>query len=119
MPRILYFLAVLALSGASPLFAESRVDVDGNALYGWCRTQPGGLPNESVGGYCAGFIHGVVGVHGERTTIYGHRACLPMSVTVRQLRRMVVKWLEDHPEKRHLIAHGLVGEALSQTYPCR
>lgn len=74
--------------------------------------------NPSVA-YCAGFIHGVVGVHGERTTIYGHRACLPLSVTVRRLREIVVKWLEDHPEKRHLIAHGLLGEALSQTYPCR
>ncbi len=119
MPRVLYFLAVLALSGASPVFADSRVDVDGNALYGWCRTTPGGLSNEAVGGYCAGLIHGVVGVHGERTTIYGHRACLPLSVTVRQLRKIVVKWLENHPEKRQLIAHGLVGEALSQTYPCR
>ena len=119
MPRICFFLVILALSGASSLFAESRVNVDGNALYGWCRTQPRGLPNERVGGYCAGFIHGVVDIHGERTTIYGYRVCLPISVTVRQLRKIVVKWLEDHPEKRHLIAHGLVGEALSQTYPCR
>ena len=118
MPRICAFLVILALSGASPLFAESRVDVNGNALYGWCRTTPGGLPNEPVGGYCAGFIHGVVDVHGEKTTIYGFRACLPHSVTIRELRDIVVKWLEGHPARRHLIAHGLVGEALSEAYPC-
>ena len=88
MPRICAFLVILALSGASPLFAESRVDVDGNALYGWCRTTPGGLHNEPVGGSCAGFIHGVVDVHGEKTTIYGFRACLPHSVTIRELARI-------------------------------
>ena len=54
MPRILYFLVILALSGASPLFADSRVDVDGNALYGWCRPTPGGLPSEPVGGLLRG-----------------------------------------------------------------
>ena len=118
MPRICFFLVVLSSLGISPVFAETRVEVHGNLLYGWCRTQPGGLPNERVGRYCAGFINGVVDVYGEKTTIYGYPACLPLSVTVRQIRKIVVTWLEDHPEKRHLIAHGLVGEALSNAYPC-
>lgn len=86
---------------------------------GGVRPLPGGLPTEPVGSYCAGFINGVVDVHGEKTTIYGYRACLPLSITVRQMREIVVRWLEEHREKHDLIAHGLVGEALSESFPCR
>jgi len=119
MRGVLVFLAVLVWWGASPAYAESRVAVDGTTLYGWCKTTTGGLPSEPVAGYCAGFINGVVGVHGEKTTIYGYRACLPLSVTIRELRTIVVKWLEDRPEEWRLVAHGLVGRALSEAFPCR
>lgn len=115
---LISLFAALAFWGPSPGFAETRVEVDGKGLYGWCRTDPQGLPNPPVGGYCAGFIHGVVDVHGEGTTLYGHRTCLPRSITIRQLRTIVVTWLERHPDKQHQIAHGLVGEALSEAYPC-
>ena len=119
MRGVLVFSAVLVWWGAFPAYADSRIGVDGTTLYGWCRTTAGGLPSEPVAGYCAGFINGVVDVHGEKTTIYGHRACLPLSVTIRELRTIVVKWLEDHPGKRRLVAHGLVGRALSEAFPCR
>ena len=119
MGGVLVFLAVLVWWGASPAYADSRIGVDGTTLYGWCRTTAGGLPSEPVAGYCAGFINGVVDVHGEKTTVYGHRACLPLSVTIRELRTIVVKWLEDHPGEWRLVAHGLVGRALSEAFPCR
>ncbi len=112
------FLFVLASLGASPAGAEFRIGVDRNTLYGWCRTNPGGVPNQPVGGYRAGFIHGVVDVHGEKTTIYGCRTCLPISVTIRRMRKIVVTWLENHPDRRDLLAHGLVGQALSEALPC-
>jgi hypothetical protein len=118
MRGALVFLVVLAWLGASPAAADSRIGVDGKTLYGWCRTTPGGVPNEPVGGYCAGFIHGVVDVHGEKTNIYGYRTCLPISVTIRQMRKTVVTWLEDHPDRLDLLAHGLVGQALSAAFPC-
>ncbi len=109
---------VVVLAWTLPVFADSRIAVAGDELYSWCKTTRGGLPNEPVGVYCAGFLNGIVDVHGEKTTIYGHRACLPLSVTVRRLREIVVTWLEDHPDKLHLVAHGLVGEALSEAFPC-
>ena len=117
MRGAMVFLFVLAWLGASPAGAESRIGVDGNTLYGWCRTNPGAVSSEHVGGYCASFIHGVVDVHGEKTTIYGYRTCLPISVTIRRMRKIVVAWLEDHREKHDLIAHGLVGKALSEAFP--
>ncbi len=81
MRGAMVFLFVLTWLGASPAGADSRRGVDGNTLSGWGRTNPGGVPSEPVGGYCVGFIHGVVDVHGEKTTIYGYRTCLPISVT--------------------------------------
>ena len=118
MRGAMVFLFVLAWLGASPAGADSRIGVDGNTLYGWCRTNPSGVPNQPVGRYCAGFIHGVVDVHGEKSTIYGYRTCLPISVTIRRMRKIVVTWLENHPDRRDLLAHGLVGQALSEAFPC-
>ncbi len=116
MRAAIIFLVVLAWT--LPVFADSRIPVHGSELYGWCKATSGGLPSEPVGVYCAGFLNGIVDVHGEKTAIYGHRTCLPLSITIRQMRDIVVKWLEDHPEKLQLLAHGLVGEALSEAFPC-
>ena len=116
--KILAALTFLACWGAPAGLADTRVPVDGNTLHGWCKPVPGGLPNQPVEAYCAGFINGVVEIHGEETTLYGHRACVPLTVTIHEMRRIVMAWLEDHPEKRHLVAHGLVGEALSRAFPC-
>ena len=45
--------------------------------------------------------------------------CVPGGVAIRQLRDVVVKHLEAHPERRDSDAAALVGVALATAYPCR
>ncbi len=43
------FLLVLAWWGASPAYAESRIGINGDTLYGWCKTTPGGVAHRTRG----------------------------------------------------------------------
>jgi hypothetical protein len=45
--------------------------------------------------------------------------CAPQGVTVGQLRDAVIKYLMDHPERRHLPFARLALDALKASFPCR
>jgi hypothetical protein len=45
--------------------------------------------------------------------------CPPMADNFRQFRDIVVKFLLDHPEQRHVGAASLGYAALSAVFPCR
>jgi hypothetical protein len=45
-------------------------------------------------------------------------ACLPERASIAQLARVTVKWLQDHPEKLHEAAGGLIYTALHDAFPC-
>lgn len=42
----------------------------------------------------------------------------PEGVTIGQLEKVVAKWLNNHPEKLHFGASGLVADALKTAFPC-
>jgi hypothetical protein len=46
------------------------------------------------------------------------RACQPSEVTIRQVMRIFVKFLDDHPEKLHLFPATIVHLSLSEVFPC-
>ena len=65
--------------------------------------------------YLVGFVHGL--------TVQSYLSdrkltCIPDGVTPEQLRRVVVKWLEEHPENLHESAMGEVALALKNAFPC-
>jgi hypothetical protein len=84
----------------------------GNQLYQDCTS-----PNV-VG--CLNYIMGVV----DTISAYqasGHAArllCAPPAPG-KQLMDVVVRWLETHPEDRHLGAAALTSQALHEAWPCR
>jgi hypothetical protein len=45
-------------------------------------------------------------------------ACLPANVTQGQITDIVLKYLGDHPDRRHYRAASLVREALLESFPC-
>jgi hypothetical protein len=61
-------------------------------------------------GYCRGIVEGV----GEKSPA----TCQPNDVTFGQEVRVVVKYLQDHPEKLNLRSSTLVELALSSAFPC-
>jgi hypothetical protein len=91
--------AILAASLTTPAHGS-----DGKNLQKSCKLEPYG--------YCLGFVAGVYAATSEPF-------CNPPSVKDRELRSIVVKYMNDHPEKLHLGQAELVVEAYKAAFPCK
>lgn len=74
--------------------------------------------------YCLGFVQGVMDADaiwqvGE-TQAHGTKAryCAPQDASWPQIIRILVKWLEDNPEKLNLPGYDVINFAMSKAYPC-
>jgi hypothetical protein len=101
--------------------ASAQVDINsGNFLLPVCQryllnsadvtTQEAGLQ-----GYCAGVLTGLWAASAlfARDTI-----CIPPTVTNGQMARVVVAWLEAHPQDLHEKFHRLALVAMAKAWPC-
>ena len=105
-------LVVLALLGAINC---ARAFYTGNELYDTCsakESQTAGFYGKS--GYCNGFIDGVFAATTPTISFCGWSG-----VTSRQLRDVVIQYLNTHPAERHQLANDLVVRALKQAFPCK
>ena len=115
----------LVLVAGDAFGVEVSAYASGNELLGWCKEAEkvaddgSGAPVHA--GQCYGYLKAT---HDGYATwrAWGHissdRHCIPESVTVGQLRRIVVKFLEAHPEQLHLLAGSLVLNAYQEAFPC-
>jgi len=124
---LIAFLALLWIP--SSLRAQQ---VSGNSLYGACQSDEG-----IKLGFCIGFIIGAIEgesfgasivfmrTQPESTTqevndminaFMGH--CIPTDASNQQLHDVIMRYLGDHPEQRHLPARGLVWNAMIEAFPC-
>ena len=114
--------AVLVAMALSSLVA-GKADAnyfDGNELLAWCENwqrEPDPGDDLLLGGYCGGFVGGVVDVLVNKPNTF----CVPQGrggVRSAQLVEVVKLYLHDHPEKRNLAASLLVMQALKEKFPC-
>lgn len=103
MKRLLLALAVCA-GLLSPAGAFT-----GNSVWNWCTTGRQSRYYISNTGWCLGYISGAA----STMTLYGH-VCIPKGVTWGQVKGVVVKYLRDRPQARHLPAAALVGAAIQE-----
>lgn len=76
-------------------------------------------PSSPLYAVAMGYVSGVTDILFIRENrINGFRACLP-SAPVSQMMEVTQKYLNDHPEKLHLGASGLIAMALSEGFPCK
>jgi hypothetical protein len=111
MGKLLWFLAGLAIIANlfEPAVAEKISGfVGGNELFESCKSDNVGVQN-----ICRGYIVGVVDAFDAQRII-----CTPENVSADQVRDIVVKWLRDHPENRHLQAATLVKAAIPDSWSC-
>jgi hypothetical protein len=116
---------VLLLTAASVAAGES---VDGQKLLRDCqanirvaeRTHREGSVEVLQAAFCAGYVLGVADLHGiETLTRPALRVfCLPETWEVLQGIRVVVRYLQTHPEQLHLVGATLVYVALHEAFPC-
>lgn len=89
---------------------------------------PGSNPTASYAsaGMCMGYLRGFIAGHISTESFYQARfhfssslICLPKEWTTDQAVRIVVKWLNDHPERLHLNEGVLVMQAFQEAFPCK
>ncbi len=121
---------VLLLMAAPAAAARDRDVWDGNVLLEWCReaiqiNDEGrrGSPDAIFhAGWCSGRVDGMLDMHAEytgRSLLRSPVFCLPETgIRVPQGVRIVVRYLETHPERLHLEQRQLIIEAFSAAFPC-
>lgn len=117
-------LSVLLLAALNSSFALAEVDAgSGNHLLNACNVfmssskQDVGYSEGLDAGYCVGMVSGVA-----ETIILNDKplACLPGSgITREQAVRIVVKYLNNHPEQLHHSASTLAVISFQQAFPCK
>ena len=120
---MLLFLVTIAI----PCYSA---DDDGNALLDNCKTvlNMGGRTHTVKGkdaphkiGYCRGLLRGLIlsmqyyRVSSRKDALY----CTPDDITSEQAVRVVVKYLEEHPEELHETDAILATKAFMQAFPCK
>lgn len=84
---------------------------DGNLMYGRCQQQP-----SSANMYAAGILDGSAVI--EHFEMGRSSICTATNVTIGQAGAVMCRYLENHPEKRHLTASYLAMNAFREAWPC-
>lgn len=99
--------------------AEAELIWSGNQIYDLCQHYKADKLKGSLGPGCFMYIAGVT-----QTLILNEDAktmtapCPGKGVTSEQITDVVIKWIDDHPEKRDLPAPYIVMKSLNDAFPC-
>lgn len=133
--RVKFYLPLLLLGLALPLtpaFAQNASD--GNALLHSCSLVVKMANGDSVmstvdnlnAGSCMGLVRGIMDTmtlwqsvdHGGTVDNTAMHGCIPDSIKTIQGAQIVVKYLNDHPERLHVPDTRLVLMAMVDAFPC-
>lgn len=109
----LMFVVVAVLCGTTSVHAK-ELRSDGNELLQYCTDESPTLVGLNHSGRCFGYLKGFV----DTMSLFALPNCMPDEVTMGQVRRIVVKHLQDHPAELHYSMVSLVNLALNEAYPC-
>jgi hypothetical protein len=95
--------------------------INGNELYTDCTGNANAPTNQQwlLIGYCIGYLIAVTDALSTGNSINGFKACIPINADMNQIRDVATNFIQGHPEKRHLVAVGLIAEAFALAFPCR
>lgn len=96
-------------------FGQTKVVFDGNELLINCSladdlSKQRSASDSLLAGYCYGLVHGV------SQTAPG--VCVPQKVPLGQAIKVVLKFLNDNPNKLQIDGAALTRDALSNAFPC-
>src|SRR6266566_4334528 len=101
----------------------AEAEADGNSLLEACREGMRRTEATFQAGYCTGFVSGVLDMHAAWLSPSGSSLrpwfCLPgQRIVLIQAMRIVLNYLETHPERLHIEQSQLVLEAMGEAFPC-
>ncbi len=115
--RRLILAATAVLGAASDAPAQTSY-WNGNDLLRNCSLRPMTPEGLSLASQCQGYVLAVADMMGH-FPLGGFRACVPVgTVPVSQLVDIATNHLRANADSRHLLAAGLVAQALSRAFPC-
>lgn len=136
MKTLLLCAVVLSVLPALPARARNLSSVDGNVLLTKCHpalqmaevTPKLSQDEWTAAFYCLGFVQGAMDADAvwqtAQTKALGAKAhsilfyCAPQDASWPQIIRVLVKWLEDNPDKLNLSGYDVINFAMSKAYPC-
>jgi hypothetical protein len=86
--------------------ASSKEAYDGNVIFENCQ------PGSSLASFCNGNLIGAIDVLITRGVVF----CTPDGLTAEQITSLVMRWLGDHPEKRHLPGPRVAASTLQDNF---
>lgn len=117
-PRSAMAVALVAVLGCDRVMA-----LTGNEFLDWCETALSNEASQKVtftSGYCVGAIQATSDIIPlANASMEEHRICLPPSTTNKQIIRIVVKDMQEHPSNLHLNSTVLTIGALQRAFPCK
>lgn len=123
--RAILIGAMLVATTIVPANAQGTNQHDGNDLLDLCSNikRVRGSSNPEIllkAGTCVGYIRGIMHSIPNTNYLSGRNfICMPTGVQTIQAIDIVIKYLNDHPERRHLHQSELALHALWQAFPCR
>lgn len=108
-----FIVALFILVMSVPVKAKG---LNGNDLLRKCQGQDGTTIMAMNKGFCLGLIAGYTD---SLRTSKNLNLCIPNEVEWGQRMEVVVKYLENHSEKRHIYYEVLIIEALKEAFPCK
>ena len=115
--RILLSVSVLAALGLAGTPAHAGYKT-GMQLLKECTTQPGTANHFQDDMFCLGYLAGVVDESFCQSPDTRHNFQLGEHVTLEQVKSIVIKWLQDNPDKLNFGAGSIVDQVLIAAFPC-
>jgi Rap1a immunity proteins len=120
LKKAIFFFLLLAFCFGSPLKADER-QLSGNDVLAACRLAAEkkvgkNVPEAYLAGNCSGMVETLLGVGSHLEP--NMRFCVPDDVILLQGPKVVVRFLETHPERRDEPALFLAMDALRSGWPC-
>ena len=86
--------------------------ITGNTMLPRCREAAIGKVDSWAGGYCVGALVGMA------FAAAGREICRPSGASPQQMAKVVVRFMEQHPERLHESFLALAATALFSAFPC-
>jgi len=108
---LMALVLAIGLLWTTPIFAQSFTAFQtGNELFDVCNVRA----DDQRHLFCVGYVAGESDALNSQGTI-----CTPKDVTVHETVDVILNYLRQHPEQRHMAAPALTGSALVQAFPCK
>ena len=123
-PRLMRVViwAALIVSASEAAAQLPAGDTSANAIFRGCKAFVEGRAADAqlygLGNFCAGIVIGLASV-GQDLSRPEWQSCAPGTTNAQQLARVVVDFIEAHPERMRDDFRGLTLEAFHDAWPCK